>query len=217
MVTQALLPRIDIAQSNGWARIYRQASIVTANGQPAEINVGGEMNVVLQGQLQNTIEQIEFGTRLQCTPRYDSQSGRIELNIQTEVSDLSDDRGTGVPGVNRSRVTTLVNIELGQAIVLGGVIARAEGKTRSGLPGLSQIPVLGALFGSHSRRFEESETLLFVVPTVIEPVALQQRNRIQEAIRIYEDFSGGVDEVELVEQPRVPGARMAPPSETEEE
>jgi hypothetical protein len=45
-----------------------------------------------------------------------------------------------------------------------------------------------------------------VIPTVVEAVPLTQRNRIQEAIRFYEDFDGGVDEVELLEQPRVGGA-----------
>ena len=112
---------------------------------------------------------------------------------------------------------TLVNLELGQAIVLGGVIARAEARTRAGLPGLSQIPILGALFGTHSRRFEESEALMFIVPSVVEAVPLQQRNRIQEAIRAYEEYRGGVDEVELLEQPRVQGVRVTTSTEDEDD
>ncbi len=212
LLTQTLLPRLDIAQSNGWARLYRQASLVTVNGQQAQISIGGEVNVVLAGSLQNTLEQIEFGTQLTCTPRYDAETGRIEIAVNADVSDLTDDHGTGFPGRSVSTLNTLVNLELGQAVVLGGVISRAEARTKSGLPGLSQIPILGALFGSHSRRFEESETLLFIVPTVTEPVPLQQRNRIQEAIRMYEEFDGGVDEIELVEQPRIPGARTVRPS-----
>ncbi|MEM9068509.1 MAG: type II and III secretion system protein [Myxococcota bacterium] len=215
LISQSLLPRIDIAQSNGWARLYRQASVTTVNGEQAQIDVGGEVNVIVAGALQNTIESIEFGTELTCLPRYDPETGRIELQVTADVSDLVDDRE--VPGRNVSTLTTLVNLELGQAVVLGGVIARTEGRAREGLPGLSQIPILGALFGSHSRSFQESETLLFIVPTIVEPVALQQRNRIQEAIRMYEDYRGGVDEVELVEQPRVPGARPPRPAADEED
>ena len=127
------------------------------------------------------------------------------------------DRGTGVPGRSVSTLETLVNLELGQAIVLGGVIARAEARTRAGLPGLSQIPILGALFGTHSRRFEESEALMFIVPSVVEAVPLQQRNRIQEAIRAYEEYRGGVDEVELLEQPRVQGVRVTTSTEDEDD
>ena len=216
LMTQTLLPRLDIAQSNGWARLYRQASLVTVNGQQAQINIGGEVNVALAGALQNTLQQIEFGTQLTCTPRYDPETGRIEIAVNADVSDLTDDRGTGFPGRSVSTLNTLVNLELGQAVVLGGVISRAESRSKSGLPGLSQIPILGALFGTHSRRFEEAETLLFIVPTVTEPVSLQQRNRIQEAIRMYEDFDGGVDEIELVEQPRIPGARTLTPASDED-
>lgn len=203
LIAQSVLPRLDISQSNGWARIYRQASVITANGEQASFSSGGELNVMVAGAIQGTLQQIPYGTILNCTPRYDPETGRIEIQIQADVSDLTDDNGTGVPGRLTNTVNTLVNLELGEAVVLGGIIARAESRTRTGLPGLSQIPILGALFGSHSRRFEESEALVFIVPTVVDAVPLTQRNRIEEAIRFYEDYSGGVDEVELHEQPRI--------------
>jgi pilus assembly protein CpaC len=205
LALQSALPRIDIAQSNGWARLYRQAALITANGTDAQFSAGGEINVAVQGALSGQVQKIEFGTEIQCQPRYDPETGRIELRIQANVSDLADDRGTGIPGRTTSTLNTIVNLELGQTIVLGGLISRSEGRNRSGLPGLSQIPVLGALFGSHSRRFEESEALMFIVPSVVNAIPLQQRNRIQEAIRLYEEYRGGVDEVELMEQPRVQG------------
>jgi pilus assembly protein CpaC len=156
---------------------------------------------------------------LRAQPQFDEESGRIQIHIEADVSDLTDDQGTGIPGRSRSVINTTVNLELGQSLVLGGAIARSEARSRAGLPGLSQIPILGALFGSHGRRFEESESLLFLIPTVVEAVPLTQRNRIQEAIRFYEDFDGGVDEVELLEQPRVGGAapRTAPAAEAAEQ
>ncbi|HJK94886.1 MAG TPA: pilus assembly protein N-terminal domain-containing protein [Polyangiaceae bacterium LLY-WYZ-15_(1-7)] len=217
LIAASALPRVDIAQSNGWARLYRQAALITANGTEATFTSGGEVNVPVQGSLGGELRTIEFGTELTCQPRFDRETGRIELRITADVSDLADDRGTGVPGRSVSTLETLVNLELGQAIVLGGVIARAEARTRAGLPGLSQIPILGALFGTHSRRFEESEALMFIVPSVVEAVPLQQRNRIQEAIRAYEEYRGGVDEVELLEQPRVQGVRVTTSTEDEDD
>ena len=206
LVTQALLPRIDIAQSKGWAKVYRQASVVVVNGEQAQVSIGGEVNLIVTGGLSGNLQTITFGTRLTCFPRYDAQTGRIEIRLETDVSDLT--TGEQVPGRSTSVLNTLVNLELGQAIVLGGVIARSETRSRTGLPGLSQIPILGALFGSHTAREDESETLLFIVPTVVEPVELQQRNLIQEAIRLFDDYDGGVDEVELMQQPRILGARQ---------
>ncbi|MEZ4252201.1 MAG: type II and III secretion system protein [Polyangiales bacterium] len=200
------IPRIDIAQSKGWARLYRQASLVTVNGGESEVNIGGELNVQVSNGVQAQVQSIPFGTVLRAQPQFDEESGRIQIHIEADVSDLTDDQGTGIPGRSRSVINTTVNLELGQSLVLGGAIARSEARSRAGLPGLSQIPILGALFGTHARRFEESESLLFVIPTVVEAVPLTQRNRIQEAIRFYEDFDGGVDEVELHEQPRIGGA-----------
>jgi pilus assembly protein CpaC len=202
----SFLPRIDIAQNNGWARLYRQGTLITANNTEATFRAGGERNIVTQNTLGTQLVRIEFGTDIACKPRYDADTGRVELRITASVSDLTGDGGSGVPGRTITNIDTLVNLELGQSIVLAGFVARSENRARSGLPGLSQIPVLGALFGSHSRRFEESEGLMFVVPSVADAVPLRRRNRIEEAMRSYDDFSGGVDEVDLNDQPTVPGA-----------
>lgn len=215
LVHNAILPRIDIAQSNGWARIYRQAALITANGVQAEFNAGGQLNVPVQSGVQGTLQQINFGTKLTCLPRFDPETQRIELQITAEIADLADDRGTGVPGLSTQSVTTNVNLGLGESIVLGGFVAQSETRSRTGLPGLSQIPILGALFGSHQRRFEASEGLMFIVPSVVDAVPLTQRNRIEELIRYYEDFDGDIDEVEILDHPRTGSAatRPAPPAE----
>jgi len=214
LVHNAILPRIDIAQSNGWARIYRQAALITANGVQAEFNAGGELNVAVQSGVQGTLQQIEFGTKLTCLPRFDPETQRIELQITAEIADLADDRGTGVPGLTTQSVTTNVNLGLGESIVLGGFVAQSETRSRTGLPGLSQIPILGALFGSHARRFEASEGLMFIVPSVVDAVPLTQRNRIEELIRYYEDFDGDIEEVEILDHPR-PNGVVSRPNPTE--
>lgn len=202
----SFLPRVDIAQNNGWARLYRQGTLITANNTEATFRAGGERNIITTNNLGSQLVRIEFGTDVSCQPRYDADTGRVELRITASVSDLSGDGGSGVPGRTITNIDTLVNLELGQSIVLAGFVARSESRARSGLPGLSQIPVLGALFGTHSRSFEESEGLMFVVPSVADAVPLRRRNRIEEAMRSYDDFSGGVDEVDLNDQPSVPGA-----------
>jgi type II secretory pathway component GspD/PulD (secretin) len=101
-----------------------------------------------------------------------------------------------------------VNLELGQSIVLGGLTSRTSTQSQSGLPGLSQIPILGVLFGTHTRRDANVENLLFIVPTVVQAVPRAQADRIQEALRIYERFGTiggpGLGDIELIE-PSPPG------------
>ncbi|MAQ13695.1 MAG: hypothetical protein CMN30_02745 [Sandaracinus sp.] len=215
LIHNAILPRIDIAQNNGWARIYRQAALVTANGVQASFQAGGELNVIVQSGFGASLQEVEFGTQLSCLPTFDAESGRIELQIQANISDLADDRGSGVPGLSTQTINTRVNLGLGESIVLMGFVAQSENRSKNGLPGLSQIPILGALFGSHSRQYEASEGLMFIVPSVVDAVPLRQRNRIEELIRIYDDFDGDIDDVEILDHPRPPGAPATPPPSVE--
>lgn len=197
----SVLPRIDLSQARGWTRLYRQVALITANGETSRFNAGGEINVPVSGAASAGVQTIPYGTLLECTPTFDPESGRIELKIKAEISDLGPDRGTGIPSRNVSEVETTVNLELGQSMVLGGFISANATRDRSGLPGLGQIPILGALFGIHSGDREESEALMFIVPSVVDAVPIEDRNRIAEALRVYDRFSGGVQDADLFEQP----------------
>lgn len=202
LVNQAL-PRLDLAQASGWARLLRQAMLVTANGQQAEINSGGEVNIVVSGGFGGQIQRIEFGSIIEVTPRYDPQTRRIEIAIEADVSDLTESGQSQVPGRTRTTLNTVVNLELGQSIVLGGLVSRSSRESQGGLPGLSQIPILGVLFGTNQRQDENIENLLFIVPTVVQAVPRAQSDRIAEALRIYERYGSiggpGLGSIELIE------------------
>jgi len=204
ILPQTFLPSFDLAQAKGWAKMYRQATLVTANGTEAVFTSGGEFNVQVQNNLTVNVESIEFGTKVTVLPRYDSKTGRIELEIVADVSDLDAEKGIhGIPGRITSHVETLVNLELGQSVSLTGIRARTERRKKNGIPGLALIPFIGALFGTHSRETEDNESYMLVVPSVVEPISLSQRDRVEEALRVYESFHGGVDGHELMDQPRV--------------
>lgn len=207
-ITDALLPRLDLAQTAGWARLLRQAVLVTVNGEAASIDAGGEINIVVTAGLQTQLRTIRFGTIIEMTPRYDSGSGRVEVAIRADVSELTPPVTGNVPGRSRTEVRTLVNLELGQSIMLGGLTSRSTQQSQAGLPGLSQIPILGVLFGSNQRREDAQENFVFVVPTVTQAVGRAQQDRIREALRVYESFGSiggsGLGDIELVE-PSPPG------------
>jgi pilus assembly protein CpaC len=202
-VTGQALPRLDLAQSAGWAKVLRQASVITANGTEATFSGGGEMNIPVQSALGVGVRQIAFGSTVAVEPRYDRESGRIELTLRAEVSDLTSDRGSGIPGRTTSSLNSVVNLELGESLVIAGLTASSETGSKSGLPVLSQIPILGALFGTHSGQSEASENLIFIVPSVVEAVpsvAREQARRALDAVRAYD---GDMDEHRL--RDREPG------------
>jgi pilus assembly protein CpaC len=208
-ITNQALPRLDIAQTSGWARLLRQAMLVTANGLPATLNSGGEFNIVVSGGFGGSVQSVSFGSNLQIAPRYDPTTRRIEIAIQADISELTEAGEGGVPGRTRTQLTTTVNLELGQSIVLGGLTSATSRQSQGGLPGLSQIPIFGVLFGTNSRRDERVENVLFVVPTVVQAVPRAQADRIEETLRLYERYGsviGGpsVGDIELIE-PSPPG------------
>lgn len=200
------VPRLDLASNVGWARVHRQASVVSVNGQAATYFSGGDFNVLTQSSAiaAPTVNVIQFGTTLRVTPRFDPSNSRVELALNAENTSLVD-TGAPIPSRNISRVETHVNLQLGQSIVLSGMRSRSLTVGSNGLPLLAQIPVVGALFGSQSRRDQEGEMVLFVVPTVIEGISRQSEDRVAAALRAYEDFGGSMPD-NLMPRPASPTA-----------
>lgn len=196
-----VLPRIDLAQVSGWARLRRQTMVVTANGTPAEFTSGGEVNIITTTGFGAQLVRIQFGSILRMTPRYDAQSGRIEIAIEADLSELTEPSSPGgPPGRRRTELEAVANMEPGQAIIMSGVDSRSETESQGGLPGLSQIPIIGVLFGTNARRGEATQSLLFIVPTIVQPVARQQRDYIREALETFSRFSGYIHDYELFER-----------------
>lgn len=199
-IVQQALPRLDLASGAGWARVHRQSTLITANGVEAKFRSGGEVNVRVANGLTSTVQPISFGTTLTVTPRFDPSTSRVDVRVVADISELVEN-GADIPGRNVSQIETLVNLQLGQSMVLGGMRGRALTVGSQGLPGLAQIPVVGALFGSQSRRDQENEMVLFIVPTVIEGMSRQSEDRVANALRSYEEFGGNVGEANLVPRP----------------
>jgi pilus assembly protein CpaC len=208
-VTDQALPRLDFARAQGWAKLLRQAAVITANGTEATFTGGGELNLPVESALSVGVRQIAFGSSVRVQPRYDRDSGRIELVIHAEVSDLASDHGSGLPGRVISTLDTVVNLELGQSLVLAGLTAQSQAGGVVGLPWLSQIPILGALFGSNVSRAERSENLVFIVPTVADSASRDARERVREALEVFRDYDGDLDE-----QPLRPDALAVPSGKT---
>ncbi len=201
-IASNFLPRVDLAQNAGWARLMRQATIITANNTQAQLSSGGSVNIVTQTALATQVARIRFGSDITITPRYDPTSGRIELQIQASVSDLTPGAGAA-PGLTETSVTSVANLELGQAMVLGGLVSESTTESQGGIPGLSQIPILGVLFGSNGRSSNQLENLIFIIPTVIEPLTRENRDLVAETLRDYRQFGNiggrGLNNINLIE------------------
>ncbi len=204
VVEDEALLRLDMAQAAGYAKLVRQAAVITQNGAEAHFSGGGEVNIPVQGSLSTGIHSISFGSSIEVLPRYDAESGRLEIQLRASVSDLTDDRGSGTPGRTTSELATVVNLRTGQAVLLGGLSAQSEAHSHSGLPLLSQLPLLGVFFGSDRSTEQSTENVVFIVPSVVEAVDGAAERSIREALDIYQGYDGGEEDLAAVSELRQP-------------
>jgi pilus assembly protein CpaC len=208
------LPGLDIAASNGWAKVLKHSTVITSNGAEAKFSSGGEQNYVVSTGLTAALTQITFGTNVTVLPRFDPQTRELEIKLDAEVTDLTPTvaGGTDLPGRNVSKLNTLVALKLGQSLVLSGIRSRSQRHSVSGLPLLSEIPFLGVLFGSHGDTRDEVEGVIFVVPSVVESVPKGTREIIDQALADYTEFSGNLKDSKVYERNLPPSGVNQPPA-----
>jgi pilus assembly protein CpaC len=188
IVDQAL-PFLEAASEAGWAKIRKRASLLTTSGNRATYSAGGEVNVAIEGSDAAELRSIPYGCSLSVLPRLDPGPGLLDLQVEAEVSELAESSGD-VPGRTISKVATLVHLGLGQSIVLSGLDAESERRAKSGLPGLSRIPIFGMLFGVHRAREEQVDGLIAITPAVIDDVGREGKRQLDAALAAFAEFAG---------------------------
>lgn len=192
-VANQALPGLDFAAQNGWAKVLRHSTVITSNGSEAEFSSGGEQNFRVTGGLAATIQSVSFGTKVTVLPRFDPVSRELEIKVQAKVTDLTAAAaGTDIPGREITDLNTQVSLKLGQSLILSGIQGKSDRHTIAGIPLLSEIPLLGVLFGRHGDTQEQTEGVLFLVPSVIEAMPRDRERLINDLLQEYEDFSGNV-------------------------
>ena len=196
-LTNQPLPRLDIASRHGWAKVLKQATIVTSNGVNATFENGGEQLYSVTQGLTVGVQKVQFGAEVTVLPTYNPDTKNLDVKLNADVSDLtSAASGSTLPGRITSKLQTQISLKLGQALVLSGIRSKSQTTTRSGLPGLSDIPILGFLFGSHSNSELETEGAIFIVPSVITTAATMPKEMVDTALAKFRDYSGDVEDVE---------------------
>jgi pilus assembly protein CpaC len=170
---------IDALSQDNLARVLAEPNLTAISGQKASVLVGGEFPVPVPGQNgQVTIDYKKFGVSLNFVPTVFSD-GRISLHVAPEVSQLSNQNNVTiavansqivVPSLTVRRAESTVELGSGESFVLAGLLQDALTNGTNGIPGLGDMPVLGALFRSNSFQRNETELVIVVTPFVVRPV-----------------------------------------------
>ena len=172
-------------QSN--VRVLSTPSVVVRNNAEAKLDVGTKIPVnstsfnpiVGDGTGGNgTFTQVQYldtGVILTVTPRI-SRDGTVFMEIDQEVSspgDTADENGN-LP-INKRSLVTEAAIQSGETVMLAGLIRDSSLKGSDGVPGLSRLPFVGALFGSKTEDTLRTEVIILVTPRVIRDPAEARR------------------------------------------
>jgi general secretion pathway protein D len=204
-------------------KILSNPSLVVTDNQEATLEVGDQVPVstgsatVLSANnaVVNTIDYKNTGIILDVVPRV-SPDNTIQLDISQEISNVVDggaSAGAGAavnqpptPTISERKVKSQITVTSGQMVLLAGLVAETQSKTRNGVPVLDQLPIVGGAFGSSGKQRQRTELIILIKPQII-------RNSV-DASRVAEELrakmrGGRIDAVSLPNALQI-GAKRAP-------
>ena len=210
------------------SNVLSTPSVMTLDNEKASILVGQQIPVTtgeaLGSNNQNpfrTINREDVGVQLEVTPQI-SAGGAIRLSIRQEVSSIFGPVTTTSTDLitNRREINTVVQVDAGQIIVLGGLIQEDVQKSKDGIPGLRDIPVVGGLFGSESTSRRRTNLMVFLRPTVVSSPeqAREATMRQYQAVQGFDGLDMAIRErverefLQTLSSPPVAEVQTAPPA-----
>ncbi len=210
---------LNALQSKTNVRVLSAPRLFVLNNQMATLQVGDQVPIVTQqsqgvaapgAPVINTVEMRDTGVILQVTPRV-NQSGVVTLDISQEVSDVARTTTSGInsPTIQQRKLTSSVSTRSGQLVALGGLIRERASQGRSGVPLLSQIPILGAAFGSQTKSSSRTELVILIKPTVIRSPD-EVKGAVDALIERFDDTQELIEKAKAVEIPQPAKGGAAP-------
>ena len=157
--------------------IVSAPSLMVLDNHTAEIQVGDQVPIASQSAVSvsdpdapivNSIEYFDTGVILRVTPRVNT-GGLVTMEIEQEVSSVDATITSGIdsPTINQRRIKSVVAIQSGETVTLGGLIREDRASSNSGVPLLREIPVLGKLFSTTTEGTSRNELIVLITPRVV--------------------------------------------------
>ncbi len=171
------LGALNALETSGFAYTLARPSLVALSGQTASFLAGGEFPIPVPSGSSDSIsiEYKPYGIKLNLTPTVIDKN-RIHLKVAPEVSEIDMNNGITindilVPSFTVRRTDTSVSLADGESFVISGLMSTRNRAMVNKLPGLGDIPILGAFFRNTENSTEERELLMIVTPHLVNPLA----------------------------------------------
>ncbi|MGR9053920.1 MAG: type II secretion system secretin GspD [Gammaproteobacteria bacterium] len=173
---------LNAEATNGNVNVISSPSLMVLNNQEASIQVGNEIslrtstNTPLTGSISNTsglvstnqLQQRKTGVKLKVKPRVNA-GGLVIMDVTQSVEDpgTAPADGSANPNILTREITSSVAVHSGETIVLGGLIKENNDNSKTGIPFLHELPLIGPLFGSTQYNKTKTELVVLLTPRVV--------------------------------------------------
>lgn len=173
---------INLLVQNGDAFVLAEPRLSCRSGGSARFVAGGELPVPFASGLGTvSVGFKEYGVKFEVEP-VASESGVIAARIATEISAIDFSvQVQDVPGLTKRRAETEVNLRENETLVIAGLLSEDASRSIDKVPGLGELPILGALFRSREFRNNRSELVVFITPRFVTPASDTQRAAIERS------------------------------------
>ena len=170
----------DLQQHNV-LQILAEPNLLAANGEAARFLAGGELPYPVvsgaAGQATVSVQFKPFGVKLEFTGYIESDD-TIRLKVFPEVSSLDFTNAVTIsgfllPAIATRHAETVVELRDGQSFGIGGLLDQRTTAQFSKVPGIGDLPIIGQLFRSRTVNKTNSELIVIVTPTIVDPAAAQ--------------------------------------------
>jgi len=184
-------PLIQMLSEYGTVRALSSPRVTVLNSQPAVVNMtknvvyfsiereqstsssSGTSGDVIVETVNSEAQTVAEGVLLNVLPTANVDTGEIILSIRPTVSNITDqvedpaNKGNYVPEVSVQEIDSIVRIQSGQTVVMGGIMRDNNTVNQSGVPLIADIPVIGNFFSSHSDTIDKTELVILLQATLI--------------------------------------------------
>jgi pilus assembly protein CpaC len=183
--------RLNLAVTEGDARVLATPELTARSGGKAKLQVGGEVPIPIAGAFGATsVEFKPYGIMFSIEPHIDADD-TITAKISTELSQIDPSVSVGnIPGFITRNTSTDISVKPGEMVALSGLINSELSSAVDRMPVLSKIPILGALFRSNDFRNRKTELVVFVETEIIsagDGLAANLRQRGVDAKREFDE------------------------------
>jgi type IV pilus assembly protein PilQ len=167
--------QLSAMQTTGHGKILSNPKVLTMNNKEARISSGTDIPVLTVsstatgagGTTTAGVQTISASLSLSAVPTI-TNDNRIVMVIKVEKSEPDFTRVVlGIPTITKRNANAELVVNNGETVVLGGILTKSQGESESGVPLLSQIPLIGWLFKKKSKFETQAELMIFITPTIV--------------------------------------------------